>query len=132
MWQSLPRPIASTRPMPLSAPLVRFTKQVLAITWKDALAERDRGCIEGLMLCPADRGAIYLGKLLGNLLIMAAVEAILLPLFFVLFNLPAFTPGLLAIVALGTVGFAALGTLFSAVAVNTRTREVMLPGLLFP
>ncbi|TAK32662.1 MAG: cytochrome C biogenesis protein [Chloroflexota bacterium] len=96
------------------------------------VAERDRGCLEGLMLCPADRGAIYLGKLLGNLLFMIVVEAVLLPIFFVLFNLPVFTPELLLIVALGTLGFAAVGTLLSAVAVNTRTREVMLPVLLFP
>ena len=96
------------------------------------ITEKDRGCIEGLLLCPVERSAIYLGKMVGNLLFMTAMEAILLPIYAAFFNLPVFTPKLLLIVVLGTVGFAAVGTLFSAVAVHTRTREVMLPILLLP
>lgn len=94
--------------------------------------EKDRGCMEGLLLCPVDRSAIYMGKLAGNLIFMLAMEAIILPVFAAFFNLPMFTPRLLLIVLLGTVGFAAVGTLFSAVAVHTRAQEIMLPILLLP
>jgi heme exporter protein B len=94
--------------------------------------EKDRGCLEGLMLCPVDRSAIYVGKLVGILIFMTIMEAIALPIFAVLSNLPLFFPGLIPIIFLGTLGFATVGTLFSAMAVNTRTREVMLPVLLFP
>lgn len=94
--------------------------------------EKDRGCLEGLMLCPVDRSAIYVGKLLGNLIFMGVMEAIALPIFGVFSNLSVFRLALVPVIFLGTVGFAAVGTLFSAMAVNTRTREVMLPVLLFP
>lgn len=94
--------------------------------------EKDRGCMEGLLLCPVDRSAIYMGKLAGNLIFMLAMEAIILPVFAAFFNLPMFTPRLLLIVLLGTVGFVAVGTLFSAVAVHTRAQEIMLPILLLP
>ena len=99
---------------------------------RSLVIEKDRGCLEGLMLCPVDRSAIYLGKMLGNVLFMLAMEVIVLPVFAVLFNLPLVTPELLAIVFVGTLGFAAVGTLFAAIAINTRAREVMLPVLLFP
>jgi heme exporter protein B len=94
--------------------------------------EKDRGCLEGLMLCPVDRSAIYLGKLVGILIFMTAMETISLLIFAVLSNMPLFLPGLIPIIFLGTLGFATVGTLFSAMAVNTRAREVMLPVLLFP
>ncbi len=96
------------------------------------ISEKDRGCIEGLLLCPVDRSAIYLGKMLGNLIFMLTMEAIVLPIFAAFFNLSVFDPKLLLIVLLGTIGFAGVGTLFAAVAVHTRTREVMLPVLLLP
>ncbi len=99
---------------------------------RSLVLEKDRGCIEGLMLCPVDRSAIYLGKMIGNVLFMLAMEAVALPVFAVLFNLPLLTPQVVVVVFLGTVGLAAVGTLFAAIAVNTRTREVMLPVLLFP
>lgn len=94
--------------------------------------EQDKGSLAGLLLAPVDRSAIYFGKMLGNLLFIVMVEIILLPLVMVFFNLSLLTgPHLLAIF-LGTFGFAAVGTVFSAIAVNTRAREVMLPILLFP
>lgn len=96
------------------------------------ITEKDRGCMEGLLLCPVDRSAIYLGKMAGNLLFMLATEAIVLPVFAAFFNVSVFSPRLLLVVFLGTLGFAAVGTLFSAVAVHTRTREVMMPILLLP
>lgn len=95
--------------------------------------EKDRGSLEGLMLAPVDRSAIYLGKMLANLLLMLLSEAILLPLFGVLFNMPfARLAAVVPVVLLGTVGFVAVGTLLAAVAIHTRAREVMLPVLLFP
>ena len=94
--------------------------------------EKDKGCLEGLLLCPVDRSAIYFGKMLGNVIFMTMVEAMILPIFSVLFNISLFQPLLLLIVVLGTLGFAGVGTLFSAMAVHTRAREVMLPVLLFP
>jgi len=96
------------------------------------ILEKDRGCLEGLLLAPVDRSAIYFGKMLGNLIFMLVVEAIVLPIFWVLFNPPLFSPALILIIVLGTLGFAGVGTLFSAIAVHTRAREVMLPILLFP
>jgi len=97
------------------------------------ILEKDRGSIEGLLLAPVDRSAIYLGKLLGNVLFIAVVEMIILPIFIILFNLPADAlPVLVGVTLLGTLGFAGVGTLFSAMVVHTRAREVLLPVLLFP
>ncbi|MBT5876472.1 MAG: cytochrome C biogenesis protein, partial [Candidatus Latescibacteria bacterium] len=96
--------------------------------------EKEEGSFDGLLLAPMDRGAIYLGKLLGNLTLIGLVELLSLPLFALFLNIPIFDylPGLLLVFALGTVGFASIGTLFAAMAVNSRMREVMLPILLFP
>ncbi|MCC7353776.1 MAG: heme exporter protein CcmB [Anaerolineae bacterium] len=94
--------------------------------------EKDKGSMEGLLLAPVDRSAIYFGKMLGNVLFMLAMEALVIPVFIILFNLPLYLPGVLLVVLLGTLGFAGVGTLFSAMAVNTRAREVLLPILLFP
>jgi heme exporter protein B len=94
--------------------------------------EQDKGSLAGLLLAPIDRSAIYFGKLIGNLLFMGVVELILLPLVMILFNQPLLTWQHILVLALGTYGFAAVGTIFSAMAVNTRAREVLLPVLLFP
>jgi heme exporter protein B len=97
------------------------------------IMEKDRGSMEGLLLTPVDRSAIYLGKMLGNVLFIAVVEAIILPIFIVFFNLSAGDlPLLVGVMILGTIGFAGVGTLFSAMAIHTRAREVLLPVLLFP
>lgn len=94
--------------------------------------EQQTGCMDGLLLAPVDRSAIFFGKALGNLAFMIVVEVALLPLFSALFNVPLLRPGVLGVTALGTVGYAAVGTLLAAIAVNTRAREVMLPILLLP
>ena len=94
--------------------------------------ELERGTLEGLILAPIDRGAIYLGKLLGTLLVMAGVEAAVLPAYGAFFNVAALSPAVLAVVATGTIGFAALATLFAALAANAHAREVLLPVLLLP
>jgi ABC-type transport system involved in cytochrome c biogenesis permease component len=86
------------------------------------------------MLAPASRPAIYVGKLLGIVLLLAIVEAVLVPLIALLFNAPfgARPSLLLALLAGGTVGFASVGTLFAAMLVRARSRDVMLPILLYP
>jgi heme exporter protein B len=94
--------------------------------------EKDRGCLDGLLLAPVDRSAIYFGKAIGNLIFMFIVEAIVLPVYSVLYNVNLFQPGLLLVIFLGSVGYVAVGTLLSSMAVQTRTRDVLLPILLFP
>ena len=96
------------------------------------ILEQDRGSLEGLLLAPVDRSAIYFGKLIGNLLFIFVVELLLLPLMTVLFNVWLLSPALILVLVLGTLGYAAVGTLFAALSINTRAREVMLPILLFP
>ena len=96
------------------------------------ILEKDKGSLDGLLLCPVSRDVIYLGKLAGTFLFMVVVEALLLPVFAVLYDFSLFIPELLLIAVLATLGFAAVGTLFSAMAVNTRSREIMLPLLLLP
>lgn len=96
------------------------------------ILEKDKGSLDGLLLCPVSRDVIYLGKLAGTFLFMVVVEALLLPVFAVMYDFSLFIPELLLIAALATLGFAAVGTLFSAMAVNTRSRETMLPLLLLP
>jgi len=88
--------------------------------------------LDGLLLAPMERSTIYFGKMLGNLLFISTTEAVMLPIFSAIFNLNLIQPAFLLTVFLGTVGFAAVGTLLSAMAANTRAREVMLPVLLFP
>lgn len=96
------------------------------------IQEADKGCLDGLLMTPVDRSLIYLGKMLGNLIFMLVVDAIALPVFSVLLNLALVRWDIALIVVLGTLGFAGVGTLFSAMTANTRAREVMLPLLLFP
>ncbi|MCX7682105.1 MAG: heme exporter protein CcmB [Anaerolineae bacterium] len=94
--------------------------------------EQQSGCIDGLLLVPGGRAAIFLGKALGNVAMMLIMETFLLILLSGLFSVPLLRPNVLGVVALGTAGYAAAGTLLAAVAVNTRAREVMLPVLLLP
>ncbi len=94
--------------------------------------EKDRGCLDGLLLVPVDRTAIYFGKVIGNLVFMLIIEAIVLPLYSVLYNINLFQPGLLAVILLGSIGYVAVGTLLSSMAVHARTRDILLPILLFP
>jgi heme exporter protein B len=94
--------------------------------------EKDRGCLDGLLLAPVDRSAIYFGKAIGNLIFMLIVEAIVLPVYSVMYSVNLFKPGLLLVILLGSIGYVAVGTLLSSMAVQTRTRDVLLPILLFP
>jgi heme exporter protein B len=113
----------------------------IAIAFAGTLAlgrtfERERygETLKALLLAPAPRPAIYLGKLLGIIALLFATEILLVPMVAFLFNAPFFTRPLLlvALLGLGTVGYAAVGTLFAAMLVRARTRDVMLPILLYP
>jgi heme exporter protein B len=94
--------------------------------------ERDRRTLDGLLLAPVDRSALYLAKVISSLASMLVVEAIAVPAFIGLFNLRVDLPLLVVALALGTLGLAGVGTLFAAIAAHTRAREVLLPLLLFP
>ncbi len=94
--------------------------------------EEDGGNIDALLLAPIGRDSIFLGKMLSNFLFMLLVETLVFPIFAVLFNFSLTTPGMVPVALLATLGIATVGTLFSAMSVNTRVREVMLPLLFFP
>jgi len=94
--------------------------------------EKDRGCMDGLLLAPVDRSAIYFGKVISNLAFMLIVELIVLPVYSVLYNINLFLPGLLLVILLGSIGYVSVGTLLAAMSVQTRTRDILLPILLFP
>ena len=96
--------------------------------------ELDNDCLQGLLLAPLDRGALYLGKVASNFIFMTIAELIILPIFVLFYNL-RFNLQILeiaAISALGTFAFAAVGTILSTISANTRMKEVMLPILQIP
>jgi heme exporter protein B len=97
-------------------------------------AERGNHCLEALLLSPMDRGALFLAKTCFNLILMVLVEIVVIPLFWILFNLRSWDviPNLFLVTLLGTVGFCVLGTLLSAVTLKARARELLLPLVLFP
>jgi heme exporter protein CcmB len=96
--------------------------------------ERTNETLHALMLAPSDRPAIYLGKLIGIVALLGAVEVVLVPLVALLFQSPLLSHPvwLAALLVTGTVGFAAVGTLFAAMLVRARSRDVLLPVLLYP
>jgi heme exporter protein B len=106
---------------------------ILALN-KSFAVEKEESGIQGLMLAPVDRSAIYIAKLLANVIFLFVTEIIVLPLFAMFFNVGLLDrlPLLLLVLLLGTIGFSAVGTLFSAIAAHTRMREVLLPVLLLP
>ncbi len=95
-------------------------------------AEKELGCMDSLLLSPIDRSAIFFGKVLGNLFFLMCIEIIILPIYSLLYNLNLFHPSLLLIFLLGSIGYAAVGTLLSVMAVQTRLRDLLLPILFFP
>ncbi len=96
--------------------------------------EKDKDTLNGLLLCPTDRNAIYLGKVISNLIVLFIIELASLILFSVFFsyNYPGNIPLLILVIVLGTLGFVIIGTLLSAISINTKTREVLLPIMLIP
>ncbi len=95
-------------------------------------AEVDRGSLSALLLAPVDRSAIYFGKLISQALFILAMEVFIVPIILVIFGVNLFNPWILAGLALGTLGYASVGTLFAALTAGTRARETMLPILLLP
>ncbi len=96
--------------------------------------ERQAETLRALLLAPAARPAVYVGKLLGIIVLLTAAELVLVPLVALLFQAPLFAhPVWLGLILLtGTIGFAAVGTLFAAMLVRARSRDVLLPVLLYP
>ena len=95
-------------------------------------AEKRNSCLEGLMLCPVERHVIYWGKLASSFTFMLVVSVIITPIFLALFNLPVFLPRLALIILLATLGFSAVGSLFSALASGTKARDIVLPIIFLP
>jgi heme exporter protein CcmB len=113
----------------------------IAIAFSGTLAlgrtfERERytDTLRALMLAPADRPAIYVGKLAGVVALILVAEVVLVPLVALLFDAALLQRPLLlmGLLAAGTLGFAAVGTLFAAMLVRARSRDVLLPVLLYP
>jgi heme exporter protein B len=96
--------------------------------------ERENDALMGFLLTPADRGAFYLGKTAANAITMAVMEILLLPLLAIFFNIPIAEHilRLIPVCFFGTLGFAAVGTLFAAMSINTRLQEALLPMLTLP
>lgn len=97
--------------------------------------EKDEGCLDGLMLCPVDRSVIYFGKALASLIFISVVELIALPIFAIFFIRTSFLANLwllLLVLVLSNVGITSVGTLLSAISINTKARDLMLPILFFP
>ena len=96
--------------------------------------ERQSETLRALLMAPIDRPALYVGKLLGVLILLAIVEAVIVPLIGLMFQAPlvAHAALLAGLLGAGTIGFAAVGTLFAAMLVRARSRDVLLPVLLYP
>ena len=98
--------------------------------------EIESGCLEGILLAPIDRAVVFLAKATSNLLFLAVVEVIVLPLFFLFFlsgaELAATTPMIALPLFVGTVGVAGVGTLLSTMTIDTRGRDVLLAILFIP
>lgn len=98
------------------------------------MLEQERNCLTGLLLSPLGSGRLFFAKLFGNVVFLSVVQAILTPFTLALFGIP-YTQALVylpLVLLLGAVGFSALGTLFGAMAVRTRAREIVLPLMLLP
>ncbi len=96
------------------------------------IPEKEEGSLEGMLVAPVSREVVYVGKMLGSFIFMLAIEAVALPIFVLLFNLEVLSLQLVVVTLLATLGFVSVGTLFSALAVNTRARELVLPVLFLP
>jgi len=113
---------------------VTFTFAAILALNRAFQLELENQALDGLLLAPIQRSSIYLGKLIANLAFVAMIEVIGVPLLALFFNvriLPVVAP-LAGVVALATVGFVTVGTLFSAMTVRTRFAELLLPVLLLP
>lgn len=126
-------PETTTRVAPGALWLAIAFSSVLALgrTWS---REREESALLGLLVSPVPRAAIWCGKALGVLAFVLVVELVIVPLVALLFHvdLPRIALPLAAVMLLGTIGVAATGTLFGAMTVRTRARELVLASVLFP
>ncbi len=113
---------------------VTFTFAAMLGLNRGFLLERENGAMDGLLLTPAPRTAIFVGKMSANLLFVGLIELISIPLFVLFYNvsITAGLPALLGVTAMATVAFVAIGTLLSSMVVRTRFAELMLPVLFLP
>ncbi len=113
---------------------VTFTFAAMVGLNRAFLLERENHALDGLLLTPVPRGSIFIGKVLGNLAFVGAVELASIPLFILFYDLPIWRelPRLLAVAAMATIAFVSVGTLLSSMVVRTRFSELMLPVLLLP
>lgn len=96
--------------------------------------EKDEGCIDGLLQAPIDRSNIYVSKVISNFIFLAVTQTLSLFIFMLFFNANIFNRfwHLLLVLGLSDLGFIAIGTLFSMISVNSKTRDLMLPILMIP
>jgi heme exporter protein B len=94
--------------------------------------EREQGNLDAMMIAPVSRIAVYLGKLIGNIIFTAIVGLFLLPLMTFLFDISLLNPAIVLILLMGVVGLAAMGTLLATMTVQTRARETLLPIVMLP
>jgi heme exporter protein B len=113
---------------------VTFTFAAMLGLNRAFLLEREMRALDGILLTPAPKAAIFWGKFGANLVFVGTIEAISLPLFVLFYDVPIWIRlgELLLVIAMATVAFVAVGTLLSAMAVRTRYAELMLPLLLLP
>jgi heme exporter protein B len=128
-----PTALAATALAP-SALWVTFALAAMVAMNRAFTVEQQNAALDGVLLAPIPREALFLGKLLANLAFVGSVELVTLPLFTLFFNVSlwAILPGLLGVMGLATIGFVAVGTIFSAMTVRTRFAELLLPVLLLP
>jgi len=113
---------------------VTFTFAAMLALNRAFQLELENQALEGLLVSPLSRTSLYWGKLIANLAFVAVVEAVGLPLFVLFFNVPVWhvLAPLVGVIALATLGFVAVGTLFSALVVRTRFAELLLVVILLP
>lgn len=113
---------------------VTFTFAAMLGLNRAFLLEKENRALDGIMLAPIPKSAIFAGKLVGNLVFVGVVELVSVPLFVLFYDLPIWRqiPALAAVIAMATLAFVAVGTLLSSMVVRTRFAELMLPILLLP
>lgn len=113
---------------------VTFTFAAMLGLNRAFLLEKENRALDGIMLAPIPKSAIFAGKLLGNLVFVGVVELVSVPLFVLFYDLPILhqVPALAGVIAMATLAFVAVGTLLSSMVVRTRFAELMLPILLLP
>ena len=128
---------------PTAVPTIDLAPSILWVTFTFAAMlalnrafqlELENQALDGLLVSPISRSSLYIAKLVANCVFVGVVEAVGLPLFVLFFNVPVgnvLVP-LVGVIALATVGFVSVGTLFSAMVIRTRFAELMLPVLLLP